>query len=143
MKTANKNPKGQTEVKPLYRLRKEFIMTPEQIAAYRALPDNMPETKLNKKQLELVWNLYYKYVENKIVKGWGTQLFEIEKIEKWPSGPRMKTHEAKRIVLNNLVEINEHKTVLTAEKAADLFFNVLSCRESYTILTSKVYERTY
>lgn len=114
-------------------------MTKAEIKQYNELPDNLPETKLMTKQIQFVQSLYHKYIENKIVKGYGTQLFEIEQKERWPSGPRVKRHEAMRIILNNLVYLNTSAKEMTAEKAAEKFHSTLSCRKSYQILVDKAY----
>lgn len=120
-------------------LRPEFVMTREEVKQYNELPDNLPDVKLTQKQKDFIHSLYYKYLSGKVVKGWGLDLFQIEKGEKWPSGPRMKTHEAMRIVLNQLVRSQDRKK-MTGGKAIDFFFTALSCRESYQILVSKIYE---
>ena len=122
-----------------YKLNKSLILKEEEITALKALPNNSPNIKLTKKQIDLVRDIYYKYVENKITYGWGTQLYEIEMKEKWPSGPRMKSHEAKRIILNNLLDLNTRCKVMTVQQAAEKFHSALSCRESWQILVDKAF----
>lgn len=120
-------------------LRPEFIFLPEDRAALESLPDNLPDTKLTAKQKETVSRLYYKYIsKNQLFHGWGTELFEIEKKEKWPSGPRVKDHEAKRFILENLLSINE-KGNMTPTEAARYFHNVMTCRPMFVLLVQKVY----
>jgi hypothetical protein len=123
-------------------LKPEFILNEQEIIDYKSLPKNMPDIKLSAKQIEFVNDLYRKYLEGKVCKGWGIELFEIEKGEKWPSGPRMKGHEAKRIILNNLIE-HQSKKQMSDREALRLFFAGLQCRESYQILLSKIYEVKY
>ncbi len=125
---------------PFAKIRKEFLLTKEEIQAYELLPDNLPESKLTQKQKDFVSALYYKYLSGKVTKGWGTELSDVEKGEKWPSGPRLKQHEAQRMILGNLIWMNKDRATMTAEKAAQVFFNSLTCRESYTILIYKIYE---
>ena len=120
-------------------LRPEFVLTKDEVKQYNDLPDNLPDIKLTVKQKDFIHSLYYKYLSGKVVRGWGVELFQIEKGEKWPSGPRMKTHEAMRIILNQLVRSQDRK-VMTPAKAADFFYSALSCRESYQILVNKIYE---
>lgn len=122
-----------------YKLNKSLHMKKEEIDIYNALPDNSPYTKLSKKQIDFVNGLYYKYLSGKITAGWGTELFEIEQREKWPSGPRVKHYEAKRIVLNNLVYLNMHCKAMSVQKAAEKFHSTLSCRESYQVLIDKAF----
>lgn len=90
-----------------YKLKPEFLLLPEEIEQYNALPDNLPDNKLTKKQIELVSTLYYKYITKNIDnQSWGKDMYKVEKEEKWPSGPRVKDHEAKRMILTNLVYLN-------------------------------------
>ena len=122
-------------------LKKEFKLTSEEINYLESLPENLPENKLTSKQRKEVSRLYHHYIENKIYKGWGQDLAEFEqKSEKWPSGPRVKRHEAQRMILGHLVFLSQNKSELTAEQAAKMFYNSMTCRESYVILLSKVYE---
>lgn len=114
-------------------------MNQEEITFLESLPDNLPESKLTQKQKDTVSAMYYKYLAGKVVKGWGTELCEIEQKENWPSGPRVKRHEAQRMILGNLLELNKYRKELTATEAASKFFHCLTCRESYTILLNKVY----
>lgn len=124
-------------------LKKEFIFNQSEIDFLQSLPDNMPDIKLKPKQIEGISELYYKYISNKVYKGWGQDLAELEQREKWPSGPRLKRHEAQRIILGNLLELNIYRKNLNAMDAARKFFSSLNCRESYTILISKVYNIKY
>ncbi len=133
MKTVKNN-------KIAYKIIDTLIMDKEDINQYNELPSNLPETILTKKQKNLVEGLYYKYLAHKNTVGWGTDLYELEKREKWPSGHRMKTYEAMRIILNNLVHINE-KRELTSTQAADTFYSSLTCRESYVALLQKAYKK--
>jgi hypothetical protein len=121
-------------------IKPEFKMTKEEIELLQAMPDNSPETKLTQKQKDIVSHIYYKYIANKVVRGWGQDLAEFEQKEKWPSGPRLKRHEAQRMILGNLIELNLYRDNMTAEQAASKFFSCITCRESYTILISKVYK---
>lgn len=129
-----------TTIKMKAILKSQFIFSPEDKEFLNSLPPNMPDTKLTKKQIDRVSSIYYKMIpKNQVFKGWGVELFEVEKKEKWPSGPRVKAHEAKRIILSNLLELNERGN-MNAEQAASKFFYALTCRETYTILLQNVYE---
>jgi hypothetical protein len=121
-------------------LKAEFILTAEEIQNYNSLPDNMPDNKLSKKQIDLVNNLYYKYIAKNIDnQSWSVPMFEIEKREKWPSGPRVKSHEAKRFILSNLVFLNSQPK-LTLEQALIKFYSVIECRPMYSKLVKLVYD---
>ena len=130
-----------TKNKARYKINCEFIVSDQDIKQYNELPNNLPDSKLSEKQIEFVFCLYHKYIAGKITMGGGTDLYEVEKREKWPSGPRMKTHEAMRIALDNLIYLNSRKE-LTAEQASDLFYSTLTCRETYCKLIQSIYEPT-
>lgn len=134
-----KNHKMKNKKKVFATLKSEFILKTEEIKFLQELPDNLPGTHLTQKQRDNVSAIYYKYIANKITRGWGQDLAEFEQKEKWPSGPKLKRHEAQRMILGNLVEFNIYRAQLTAEEAANKFYGCLTCRESYTILLSKVY----
>ena len=120
-------------------LKEKFKMTPEEIEGFRVLPDNLPETVLTKKQKDFVSGLYYKYIKRPIDNpGWGNPLYMLEKKEKWPTGDRMKEHEAMRIVLNPLVE-HQAKQELPVEDAVLLFQGALDCRECYQKVLKEIY----
>lgn len=119
-------------------LKEEYKMSKLEIEEYNALPDNLPENKLTAKQIELVDRLYRKYIGGKITMGWGTELYQVEKSEKWPSGPRVKTHEAKRFVLGNLVEKQDSKR-MNYKKAAQMFWSAITCRPAYGKLIQEIY----
>lgn len=120
-------------------LKQEFRMNKADIEEYNNLPDNMPDIKLTAKQVDLVDRLYRKYIGGKITVSWGTELFEIELKEKWPSGPRVKRHEAKRFILNNLVSHQDSK-VISSIKAMQMFWAGLTCRYSYAKLLQEIYD---
>lgn len=120
-------------------LKPEFIMTGEEIKQYNELPDNMPNNKLTAKQIELVNSLYYKYIVKNIGhQSWNAPMYEIEKREKWPSGPRVKSHEAKRFILGNLVYLNSTPK-LTVAQACVKFYSVIECRPMYSKLVKLAY----
>jgi len=117
-----------------------FIMSKQDIEALNSLPDNLPDTSLTGKQKDLVDELYYKYIgQNKVTYGWGNDLYELEQKEKWPSGQKVKTHEAKRMLLGWLVCYNTYYKQLTGRKALEFLHKELSCREASSLFTQKVY----
>ena len=124
-----------------YNLKKEFILSEDHKNFLESLPGNFPETVLTKKQKDNISSIYYQYIsKNQVYKGWSIELYKIELSEKWPSGPRVKQHEAMRMILGNLLWFNKDLLKMNESKAARHFLSALQCRESYQILTSKVYE---
>lgn len=123
----------------MYTIKKEFRMSKSEVEQYNALPDNLPDNNLTAKQKEFVSGLYYKYITRTIDNiGWSAAMYEVEKREAWPSGPRMKQHEAMRIILNNLVE--QQGKAMTNKEAAQRFKSALTCRPMYAKLLNEIYE---
>jgi hypothetical protein len=131
-------------MKNIITLKKQFVMTAQEMADYNNLPDNLPENRLTEKQKNIVSGLYYKYIRNNIDnQDWSEAMFRSEQHEKWPSGPRVKDHEAKRFILSWLVELNMSCKKMTMRQAAIKFYGSLSLRAAYGKLVSKVYEVPY
>ncbi len=136
MKTSNQT----IEQTAILSLKTEFIMTSEEIAFLDSLPDNLPESKLTEKQIQKVSQIYRTYIsQNQVFKGWGTELYEVEQKEKWPSGPRVKKHEAQRFILGWLSFYNKDRATLTGKRAVEFLFHILTCREADQILVSKCF----
>lgn len=125
-----------------FKLNPEFVMTVEEIESYNALPDNLPTTFLKPKQKDLINQLYRKYITQTIDNiGWAIDLYKDEMKEKWPSGSRMKEHEAKRIVLNNVVQLNEeYRLSMDSETAASYFLNALNWRKCAQKVINAAYQ---
>ena len=94
----------------MIKLNNKFKMTNSEIEQYNLLPDNLPKNKLTKKQIEFVNDLYYKYItlniDNKIS---GYELFigdNREFTKNWYCGKRTTKYQAKRFVLNELLNLN-------------------------------------
>lgn len=119
-------------------LKKEFKMRAKDLEFLAALPDNMPDTKLTGKQEQQIAELYYRYISPIDNAHWGRTLEDIEKAEKWPSGPRMKRTGAQRIVLGFLV--NEQRlNGMSDKRAAFHFFSSMQSREAAVKLISHVW----
>ena len=113
-------------------------MSAQEVEQYNALPDNLPDNNLTAKQKDFVAALYRKYIGGTIDnQSWARNMYEVEKSEKWPSGPRIKDHEAKRIILGNLVEQQGRR--LTDKAAASLFHSALTCRPMFAKLLSEIF----
>ena len=122
-----------------YKLKPEFTLTSEEVEQYNKLPDNLPDNKLKAKEKDFVNSLYYRYITRNIDnQSWSKDMYKVEKEEKWPSGPRVKDHEAKRMILSNLVYLNT-RPELTMEEAASLFHSCLTLRPMYSKLVYNVY----
>lgn len=121
-------------------LKPQFIMKDEDKNFLNSLPANLPDEPLTKKQKDRINSLYYSYIsKNGVLKGWGIELYDIERKEKWPSGPRVKLHEAQRMILGWLLNENVHPSI-TWERFAIRCHTALTGRESYQILLSKIYD---
>lgn len=122
----------------MYTIQPQFRMSAQEISDYNNLPDNLPDNNLTAKQKDFVAYLYRKYITSPIDnQKWGAAMYKQEQGEKWPSGPRVKDHEAKRFVLGNLVEQQGRK--LTDKEAAEKFRCALTCRPMYAKLLNEVY----
>lgn len=122
---------------------KALIMQKDEIVKYKSLPDNLPESKLSQSEKDLVSTLYYKYITRNIDnQRWGTPMYQEEQKEKWPSGPRVKDHEAKRIILSNLVDL-QARIKEPKSKLVFLFHSALDCRPMWAKLTYNFFKVTY
>lgn len=122
-----------------YNLKPELTLTSEEIDQYNSLPANMPDTKLKAKEKEFIDSLYYRYISKTIDnKDWSKEMYKVEQAEKWPSGSRVKEHEAKRMILSNLVFLNT-RPVMTMEEAASMFKTCLTLRPMYAKLVANAY----
>ena len=116
-------------------------MKPEGMEFLDNLPENLPGNKLTEKQRTEVMRIYHHYITRHIDNvEMRRPLYKDEMAVKWASGPRMKEHEAKRMILSNLKEANMRGN-LTDKQAADRFYNLLNCRETFLRLLSHLYQR--
>lgn len=124
-----------------YVIKKKFIISDDDMAFLKGLPDNLPETRLTQKQKDRIREIYYQYIgRNQVYKGYSRELYLVEQEEKWPSGPRIKMHEAMRIVIGWLVSEQTYHPDMGAEEAASHFFAHLTSREGSQILMRAMYE---
>jgi len=109
----------------MIKLNSNFRMNAKEFEFLASLPDNLPETKLTQKQKDGVNELYRRFITRNIDnQDWSKNLDNLEKGEKWPSGPRMKTHEARRIVIGHIETVNRWGD-LTNKEASERFYNIL------------------
>lgn len=69
-------------------------------------------------------------------------MYKVEQKEKWPSGPRVKEHEAKRLILGNLVYLQSRKDD-SIEDLALLFHSSLTSRAMYSKLVANFFTTRY
>jgi len=122
----------------MYILKKELRVSKAEREAFESLPENLPETKLTQKQKDLVRSMYYKYIGRTIDNiDWSTDLDDLEMQEKWPSGARMKRHEAQRIVLGFVLNLNQR---MTNKEAAKCFYSAMNGRKAYIEVKRRAYD---
>lgn len=117
-------------------------MKPKEMEFLDALPSNLPETVLTSKQKDEIDRLYYFYIGHTIdSREMRRPLYKDEMKEKWwGSNSRVTQHQAKRMILSNLMEANKRGD-LTDKQAADRFYDLLNYRETYLRLLSHLYQR--
>jgi hypothetical protein len=125
------------------KIKSAFLMSKSEISELHNLPDNLPETKLTEKQKTFVHSLYHKYISKIDNREWSKPMYKTEQEEKWPSGPRVKEHEAKRMILSNLAECCENRNNLTPEQAIRRFHSALTLRPMYSKLLHCIYDVDY
>lgn len=110
----------------MIKLNKAFRMSKNELTTFRALEDdkpNLPETKLNKKESDFINEVYRKYITRNVDNiDWNLSLEEMERKEKWPSGPRVTMLQAKRMIISFLEGINERGS-MTDKQAAKYFLS--------------------
>ena len=86
----------------MLKMNKKYIMNKEEVKQYDLLP-SIPNNKLNKKQKELVWDLYYKYIARNIDNyNNSCELCELPTFKKnWAGGKRTTIQHRKMLVLNS------------------------------------------
>lgn len=121
------------------KIKEQFRMTQEDINFLKNLPDNLPDNKLTKKQIDGVNNLYFKYIVKNIDNvNMERAMYEVEQSEKWPSGPRVKHYEAKKMILDNLMYMN-YKEFHSDYDFAAYFHACLTSRPMYSKLAYFVF----
>ena len=110
----------------MIKLNKAFKMSKMELTTFRALDNekpNMPDTKLTKKESEFINEVYRKYITRGVDNiDWNLSLEEMERKEKWPSGPRVTMLQAKRMIVSFLEGINERGN-MTDKEAAKYFLS--------------------
>tara|TARA_R110002096_G_scaffold345488_1_gene538940 strand:- start:205 stop:609 length:405 start_codon:yes stop_codon:yes gene_type:complete len=125
----------------MLKMNKKYIMKKSELKEYDLLPE-IPENKLTKKQKELVWNLYYKYITRKIDNyNYPNELCELPTFKKnWYSGKRTTLDHRKMLVLNQLVELNKYRKTIKNSEINDFLYNSIDSMEHYRTIVKFAYK---
>ena len=126
----------------MLKMNKKYIMKKSEINQYDLLP-SIPDNKLNKKQKELVWTLYNKYIARQIDNyNNSTELCELLTFKKnWYSGKRTTLDHRKMLVLNQLVELNKYRKTIKNSEINDFLYNSIDSMEHYRTIVKFVYKK--
>lgn len=114
----------------MLKLNKQFRMTRKEIDALKTLREekpNLPNVKMTIRDIKLIDDLYYKYISKNIdYKAWDKPLYKMEQEQKWlGSNSRVTTIQAKRMIVESLLEKNKHLKTITDKEASRMFLNHL------------------
>ena len=125
----------------MLKMNKKYIMKKSELKEYDLLPD-IPDNKLTKKQKELVWNLYYKYIARQIDNyNDSTELCELPTFKKnWCGGQRTTIQHRKMLVLNQLVELNKYRKTIKNNEISDFLYSAIGSMEHYRTIVKFAYK---
>lgn len=87
--------------------------------------NNGPSWEPSVAQRKMIDSIYHKYIELNIDnRDWSIDLYKLERKDPWPSGKRVSEMQAKRMIIERLLEINRRGD-MTNKKAADYFHCML------------------
>tara|TARA_R110002020_G_scaffold308981_1_gene524515 strand:+ start:223 stop:627 length:405 start_codon:yes stop_codon:yes gene_type:complete len=126
----------------MLKMNKKYIMKKSEINQYDLLP-SIPDNKLTKKQKELVWTLYNKYIARQIDNyNNSTELCELLTFKKnWYSGKRTTLDHRKMLVLNQLVELNKYRKTIKNSEINDFLYNSIDSMEHYRTIVKFAYKK--
>ena len=126
----------------MLKMNKKYIMKKSELKEYDLLP-SIPDNKLNKKQKELVWTLYNKYIARQIDNyNNSTELCELLTFKKnWYSGKRTTLDHRKMLVLNQLVELNKYRKTIKNSEINDFLYNSIDSMEHYRTIVKFAYKK--
>ena len=126
----------------MLKMNKKYIMKKSELKEYDLLPE-IPDNKLNKKQKELVWTLYNKYIARQIDNyNNSTELCELLTFKKnWYSGKRTTLDHRKMLVLNQLVELNKYRKTIKNSEINDFLYNAIDSMEHYRTIVKFAYKK--
>ena len=126
----------------MLKMNKKYIMKKSELKEYDLLPE-IPNNKLNKKQQELVWTLYNKYIARQIDNyNNSTELCELLTFKKnWYSGKRTTLDHRKMLVLNQLVELNKYRKTIKNSEINDFLYSAIDSMEHYRTIVKFAYKK--
>lgn len=126
----------------MLKMNKKYIMKKSELKEYDLLPE-IPNNKLNKKQKELVWTLYNKYIARQIDNyNNSTELCELLTFKKnWYSGKRTTLDHRKMLVLNQLVELNKYRKTIKNSEINDFLYSAIDSMEHYRTIVKFAYKK--
>ena len=126
----------------MLKMNKKYIMKKSELKDYDLLPE-IPNNKLNKKQKELVWTLYNKYIARQIDNyNNSTELCELLTFKKnWYSGKRTTLDHRKMLVLNQLVELNKYRKTIKNSEINDFLYSAIDSMEHYRTIVKFAYKK--
>ena len=126
----------------MLKINKKFIMSKSELKEYDLLPD-IPDNKLNKKQKEFVWHLYYEYIASNIDNyNSSTELCELPTFKRnWACGKRTTIQHRKMLVLNQLVFLNKHRKTIKNNKINDFLYSAIDSMEHYRTIVKFAYKK--
>ena len=125
----------------MLKMNKKYIMNKEEIKEYDLLP-SIPDNKLNKKQKELVWDLYYKYISKHIDNyNNSCELCELPAFKKnWYCGKRTTIQHRKILVLNQLVQLNKNWLIIKNADVSEFLYNAIDSMQHYRTIVKFAYK---
>ena len=125
----------------MYTIKKQYRLIKTDLEFLNGLGSNLPDTKLTKKEIDGVSRIYHTYVGKTLDNiDWSPRLMDMELKERWPSGPRLKRHEAQRIVLGFLINA---PLKMSNKEAAKVFFYSLTSRDAARKMYAHLYIKNY
>ena len=124
----------------MLKMNKKYIMDKNELNEYDSLP-SIPDNKLTKKQKDLVWTLYYKYIACQIDNyNNSIELCELPTFKKnWCGGQRTTIQHRKMLVLNQLVELNKYRKIIKSNKISEFLYNAIDSMEHYRTIVKFAY----
>ena len=105
----------------MLKINKKYIMSKNELKEYNLLPE-IPKNKLTKKQKELVWELYYKYISKNIDNyNNSCELCELPEFKKnWYCGKRtiiehrktIKNSDVSEFLYNSIDSMKHYRTII-------------------------------
>lgn len=123
----------------MWRIKPLVFLTDSEIKFLQSMPPASDEYKMSTKGCADVDWIYGKTIEQ-LEGGEQTSCWVLETKNKWPSGQKVTTSQAQRLVLKWLKELlQDHRTIQDID-AGDFFFRQLNTRPARLQLIRLIYE---